>query len=268
MNVTSTPTPPPTVTHPLRLEPGADVRRALETHARTALGGSAFVVAGIGSLDGARLRLAAADAETALPGPFEILSLSGSLSAHGAHLHMSVADAEGRVHGGHVPYGNRVRTTVEVLLATSAAWSLSRVGDPATGHPELVVHGAPDAAALLPTLQALEVELHHPGVRCDRARLEHLLHPDFHEVGRSGQVYTRATIINFLSTQGGPVDVVSDAFAVAPAAPGAALLTYRSAHRAPDGTLLRHTLRSSLWLHWQGAWRLRYHQGTAAAQPW
>ena len=42
-------------------------------------------------------------------------------------------------------------------------------------------------------LQALEAELHHPGVRCSRERLEQSLHPDFHEVGRSGRQYSRET---------------------------------------------------------------------------
>ena len=45
---------------------------------------------------------------------------------------------------------------------------------------------------LLTHLQTLEVELHHPGVRTSRARLEALLHPDFHEVGRSGRQGTPA----------------------------------------------------------------------------
>jgi len=40
---------------------------------------------------------------------------------------------------------------------------------------------------LLELLRGLEVELHHPGTRCSRARLDELLHPDFDEVGRSGR---------------------------------------------------------------------------------
>ena len=40
---------------PVRLSPGDDLRRALEREAAAALAGSAFVVAGIGSLSGASL---------------------------------------------------------------------------------------------------------------------------------------------------------------------------------------------------------------------
>ena len=72
---------------------------------------------------------------------------------------------------------------------------------------------------LLGTLQTLEVELHHPGVRCSRDRLELLLHPDFHEVGRSGQAYNRDTVIHFLVSQEQHASVQSDRFLVAELGP-------------------------------------------------
>jgi len=124
---------------PIRLSPGVDLRRALEIIAADHANASAFVVAGIGSLVEARLRYAGEPAETRVAGPLEILSLSGSLSAAGAHLHMSVSDASGRVVGGHVNFGNVVRTTAEVLLALLPEWSLTREHDAATGFDELVV---------------------------------------------------------------------------------------------------------------------------------
>jgi hypothetical protein len=122
--------------------------------------------------------------------------------------------------------------------------------------------------SILPELQALEVELHHPGVRCSRERLEQLLHPEFHEVGRSGRVYSRETIVNFLATQQVQPVVASDAFAVSELAPGVALLTYRSAHTEAGDKLANHTLRSSIWLRSTSGRQLRYHQGTPAAESW
>jgi predicted DNA-binding protein with PD1-like motif len=124
---------------PIRLSPGADLRRALEEAAARQGAGSAFVVAGIGSLLDAHLRYADEPTEGTLAGPLEILSLSGSLSPSGAHLHMAVADASGRVYGGHVAYGNTVRTTAEILLALLPGWSLTREPDAGTGFRELVV---------------------------------------------------------------------------------------------------------------------------------
>lgn len=121
---------------------------------------------------------------------------------------------------------------------------------------------------LLLELQGLEVELHHPGVRCSRERLEQLLHPEFDEVGRSGRWYSRETVINFLSTQELHPDVVSQGFAVAELVAGVALLTYRSAQLGPDKNSQTHTLRSSIWLQTGKDWQLRHHQGTPAAETW
>jgi uncharacterized protein len=124
---------------PIRLSPGADLRRALEGLVAGQDTDSAFVVAGIGSLAGATLRHADATTETTLDGPLEIVSLSGSLSPAGAHLHMSVSDASGRVQGGHVCHGNEIRTTAEILLALLPKGSLTREHDAQTGFQELVV---------------------------------------------------------------------------------------------------------------------------------
>lgn len=104
---------------------------------------SAFVVSGIGSLLDARLRFAGAESETLVSGAVEILSLCGTLTPDGAHLHMAVSDVNGRVVGGHVVYGNIVRTTAELLLVQSPQWSLGREHDPGTGYKELVVRPAP-----------------------------------------------------------------------------------------------------------------------------
>lgn len=124
---------------PLRLQAGADLRRSLEETASSEGASSAFVVCGMGSLAGARLRLAGEASETALAGMFEILCLSGTLTRDGAHLHMAVADQRGRVIGGHVCYGNVVRTTAEILLVRLSEWSLAREFDASTGFKELVV---------------------------------------------------------------------------------------------------------------------------------
>lgn len=118
---------------------------------------------------------------------------------------------------------------------------------------------------LLPELTQLEVELHHPGVRCSAQRLGQLLHPEFHEVGRSGRRYDRATVIGFLATQDAPPAVESWDFVATLLGPGCALLTYQSAQRQPGGALGLHTHRSSLWRRGAEGWQLFYHQGTPAA---
>lgn len=118
-------------------------------------------------------------------------------------------------------------------------------------------------ASLLSQLQALEVQLHQPEVRGDAARLEALLHDDFHEFGRSGASYSKSDIVAQLLAAAQHAHVVADNFLVRSLAVDVALLTYRSAHALPDGTLHRHTLRSSIWQRCDGGWQMSFHQGTA-----
>lgn len=127
----------------LRLRPGADLRQALEAELAQRGLTAAFVLAGIGSLSQARLRLAGAAEALVLAGDLEILTLSGSLAANGAHLHMSIADAQGRVLGGHVGPGCMVRTTAELLLALLPGHDFRRTPDPVTGYAELQIHTRP-----------------------------------------------------------------------------------------------------------------------------
>ena len=124
---------------PLRIVPGEDLRQALASALRASGCSAAFVVSGIGSLSTARLRFAGLAEPDVIEGAVEIVSLAGTLSLDGVHLHMSVADASGRVCGGHVATGCVVRTTAEVLLALLPDWSFTREPDPVTGYPELVI---------------------------------------------------------------------------------------------------------------------------------
>ena len=126
-------------TMPLRLSPGDDLRAVLVVAMTVAGAEVAFVLAGIGSLREARLRFAGRDPLHHAVGDLEILTLSGTLGAGGAHLHASLADADGRVLGGHVAPGCIVRTTAEVLLALLDDVRFTREPDAATGYAELQV---------------------------------------------------------------------------------------------------------------------------------
>lgn len=134
-------------TLPIRLNPGQDLRTAIEAAVRGANCRAAFVLSGIGSLSSAGLRFAGAGQPRRLTGDMEILSLSGTVAFNGtgegarssSHLHMALSTASGEVLGGHVAPGCTVRTTAEVLLALLPEWEFSRAPDAATGYDELVV---------------------------------------------------------------------------------------------------------------------------------
>ncbi|CAB3803760.1 PPC domain-containing DNA-binding protein [Pararobbsia alpina] len=129
--------------HPLRLSSGDDLRVALEDLLRQRKWLAAFVIQGIGSLSIAQLRFAGNEDPTELRDDLEILTLAGSISSDGAHLHMSVADPRGRVFGGHVTRGCTVRTTAEILLALLPEHRFSREYDSSSGFMELVIRDKP-----------------------------------------------------------------------------------------------------------------------------
>lgn len=119
---------------------------------------------------------------------------------------------------------------------------------------------------LLAELTVLEAELHHPGRTCTRERLEQLLHPAFHEVGRSGRPYSRQAVIDFLAARTAIPRVVPSGHRVQPLAPDWALLHFRSEEIADDdGTRSNAALRVSLWNRTGIGRQLYYHQGTPEA---
>src|SRR4051812_15614807 len=124
-------------TLPIRFTPGQDLRDALQEALRQSGCSAAFVLQGIGSLNAAHVRMADADSALRIDGPLEILTLAGTLSADGPHLHMSVSDQDGKVSGGHVSPGCIVRTTAEVLLVLLPDFHFGREQDGETGYPEL-----------------------------------------------------------------------------------------------------------------------------------
>ena len=124
---------------PLRLQPGDDLRQALETWMGEQQEQAGCVISAVGSLSVAELRFAGAAAATTIRGDLEILSLAGTLSPDGVHLHVAVADSTGSVIGGHLCAGSLVRTTAELVVGLLPEWRFCRQLDPATGYVELQI---------------------------------------------------------------------------------------------------------------------------------
>jgi len=125
--------------HALRLRPGEDLRLALERATHRLGLAAGCIVSCVGSLSRARLRLAGGERVLEREGPFEIVALVGTLSPDGPHLHVALADGDGRVLGGHLLEGCLVHTTAEIVLAALDDVGFTRALDPATGWRELVV---------------------------------------------------------------------------------------------------------------------------------
>lgn len=126
-------------TYCLRLTPGQDLKQTLQTFAEAQALEAGIILTGLGSFTQASLRFAAAENATVIEGPLELISLSGTLSRHGMHLHGAIADVQGRVYGGHIMPGCIVRTTAEITIAELPNLRLDRQSDPQTGYLELVI---------------------------------------------------------------------------------------------------------------------------------
>lgn len=123
----------------LRLPPGTDVRPAIEAIAKREQINAGSILSAVGSLSSVQLRFANAEIPTALAGKHEILTLSGTISSAGVHLHMTVANELGECRGGHLVSGCPVHTTLELVIATFKDLQFTRELDVLTGYPELVI---------------------------------------------------------------------------------------------------------------------------------
>ena len=98
------------------------------------------VLSGIGSLTHFAVRFADRDIPNEFEGHFEIVSLAGTVSIHGSHLHISVSDGDGKTIGGHLVSGCKIYTTAEIVLATFPNVIYKREFAEDSGYEELVVY--------------------------------------------------------------------------------------------------------------------------------
>ncbi|WP_245877736.1 PPC domain-containing DNA-binding protein [Spirosoma fluviale] len=126
-------------TYSVRLKPGQDLRKAIETIVQQERIGAGAVLTCVGSLTDLTLRLANQEKASEWKGHFEIVSLVGTLSTTGSHVHLSVSDSTGRTIGGHLLDGCKVYTTVELVIGTFPDLNYTREPDPTFGYRELVI---------------------------------------------------------------------------------------------------------------------------------
>ncbi|MBK8267371.1 MAG: DNA-binding protein [Planctomycetes bacterium] len=126
-------------THALRLTPGRDLRAELESFTRNHNIQAGCILTAVGSLTRANLRYGGNSEGAVTTGDLEIVSLVGTLSSDGPHLHLAVADESGKVTAGHMLEGCTIRTTAEIVIGELEGVAFSRAEDPRTGHRELKI---------------------------------------------------------------------------------------------------------------------------------
>jgi hypothetical protein len=123
----------------IRLKPDEDLKESLKTFVKQNNIQSGFILTAVGSLKQATLRFASQDNYQVFDERFEIVSLVGTLSTHGIHLHISLSDKNGETLGGHLVEGCIIYTTAEIVIGTSEDFIFLRTVDDTTGYKELEI---------------------------------------------------------------------------------------------------------------------------------
>ncbi len=126
-------------TYSIRLKPGQDLKKALDAIVIQERIGAGAVLTCVGSLTDVTLRLANQEKPSIWHGHFEIVSLVGTLSSSGSHIHLSVSDSTGKTLGGHLLDGCVIYTTAELVIGIMPDITYTREPDPTFGYHELVI---------------------------------------------------------------------------------------------------------------------------------
>lgn len=103
--------------HTFRLKPAQDLFDSIEAFVIDKKIEAGCVLSSVGSLTYATLRLANRDFHNEYEGHFEIVSITGTVSTNGSHIHISISDGDGVTIGGHLVSGCKIYTTAEIVIA-------------------------------------------------------------------------------------------------------------------------------------------------------
>ncbi|MCT0214757.1 DUF296 domain-containing protein [Synechococcus sp. CS-1330] len=148
---------------PLHLEAGSDVRRSLEQLALDHNAGG-FVLSVVGNLSQAAFACPGKSAPTVLAGELEIITLQGTISPDGVHLHLSFSDASCQVWGGHLEHGTLVLRGADLLVGLLSTDTGAPTAS-ASREPRVEIAGRPEcpfsrrALRMLRTLGIAFVEI-------------------------------------------------------------------------------------------------------------
>ncbi|MDA1246860.1 MAG: DUF296 domain-containing protein [Cyanobacteria bacterium] len=127
---------------PLHLEAGSDVRRNLEQLALEHQS-SGFVLSVVGNLSQAAFACPGKNTPTILAGELEIITLQGTISPEGVHLHLSFSDTSCHVWGGHLEHGTLVLRGADLLVGLLSSTSSAQPRAAAGGEPRVAIAGLP-----------------------------------------------------------------------------------------------------------------------------
>ena len=123
-----------------RLKPGQDLFDSIVLLLKEKNIRAGCVLSGVGSLTHVTLRLANRDFFSEYDGHYEIVSITGTVSIHGSHLHISASGGDGETIGGHLVSGCVIYTTAEIVIGIFDDVVYNREFSEDSGYDELVVY--------------------------------------------------------------------------------------------------------------------------------
>lgn len=126
-------------THAFRLKPGNDIKKEIDAYVKANKIQAGWISCGVGSLTDYNIRFANQPEGSKGSGHFEIVSLIGTVSVNGSHIHISISDSTGKTIGGHLLDRNLVYTTAEIVIQESDDLVFTRENDGSTPWEELQV---------------------------------------------------------------------------------------------------------------------------------
>lgn len=132
------------IEHVLRLKPGEDLLLSIDKYVKKHQIEAGYIATGVGSLSKVAFRKGYERTSLIIEGGLEMISLSGTISIGGMHIHMAVSDQEFNLKGGHVKLGTIIRTTAEIVLIQLDHHELRRDKDNIHGHKELSIRKVPN----------------------------------------------------------------------------------------------------------------------------
>lgn len=132
-------TPPMTTHYAFRLKPGQDLKAGIDSMVKLHAIKAGWIVTCVGSLTDYHIRFANVENGAKDTGHFEIVSLVGTLSVNGSHIHISICDNTGKTIGGHLLDGCKIYTTAEIIIAASSEMEFKRKEDGTTPWKELSI---------------------------------------------------------------------------------------------------------------------------------
>ena len=115
-----------------RLKPGEDLRKGIDAIVKQNNICAGWINTCVGSLTDYTIRFANLQEGSSGSGQFEIVSLTGTVSVNGNHLHISISDSTGKTIGGHLLEGCKIYTTAEIVIGFSDNYEFKREKDGTT----------------------------------------------------------------------------------------------------------------------------------------